>query len=681
MPPNMKASDLIKKFTVSEQYQQLHWVGSFQDYLELIREDPLVVRNAYQRVYDMITEKGFEEKTRFRDNIRHWKFFDDKDGGGKDAIFGIDSELDRLVNLFKSGAEGHGIDRRILLLHGPVGSSKSTIARLLKKGLERYVKSDQGRLFTFEWKDIETGEWIPCPMHEEPLKLIPEEIREDFVKQLFADTKLKYPVTTHRGDLDPACRKQFNLVMEACDGNWERLVSEFIRVKRLLISEKDRVGIGTYQPKDEKSQDATELTGDINYRKIAKYGSDSDPRAFNFDGEFNVANRGIIEFVEVLKLDTAFLYDLLGATQEKMIKPRKFAQTAIDEVILGHTNNPEFRRLQNNELMEAFRDRTIKLDIPYNLILSDEMKIYERDFKNVNKHIAPHTVRVAAMWALLTRLKEPKDSNVKLIQKLKLYDGKTLPGYTIDSIQELMQDGLERGEGLDGISPRFIQDKISNALASDKYNHLNAFIVMNEIREGLKHNALIANKDLRKTYEAHLATVEEEYTDIVKNEVQRAICADEEAIARLCANYVENVRAYCQKEKIKNKYTGQEQEPDETLMRSIEEKIDIPKSRKDDFRRELLNYIGALALDNKKFNYWDNERLNKALELKLFEDSRHTINLSQLATNVVDNDTQEKIDVVKARLIKNYGYNEESASDVLSYVASIFSRGDPKTKG
>jgi serine protein kinase len=138
-----------------------------------------------------------------------------------------------------------------------------------------------------------------------------------------------------------------------------------VKVYRLILSEQDRIGIGTFQPKDEKNQDSTELTGDINYRKIAEYGSDSDPRAFNFDGEFNIANRGLVEFIEVLKLDVAFLYDLLGASQEHKIKPKKFAQTDIDEVILGHTNEPEYRRLQNNEFMEALRDRTVKIDVPY----------------------------------------------------------------------------------------------------------------------------------------------------------------------------------------------------------------------------------------------------------------------------------------------------------------------------
>ena len=164
----------------------------------------------------------------------------------------------------------------------------------------------------------------------------------------------------------------------------------------------------------------------------------------------------------------------------------------------------------------------------------------------------------------------------------------------------------------------------------------------------------------------------------MKNEVQRAIAADEDALTRLCGNYIDNVKAYTQREKVKNKYTGQTEEPDERLMRSIEEKIDIPESRKDDFRREIMNYIGALSLDGKKFDYKTNERLQKALELKLFQDQKDTIKLTSLVSSVVDKDTQEKIDIVKGRLIRNYGYDEDSATDVLNYVASIFARGDVK---
>jgi serine protein kinase len=376
----------------------------------------------------------------------------------------------------------------------------------------------------------------------------------------------------------------------------------------------------------------------------------------------------------------AFLYDLLGATQEHKIKPKKFPQTDIDEVIIGHTNEPEFKKLESNEFMEALRDRTIKIDIPYITKLTEEIKIYEKEFnprRIRGKHIAPHTLEMAAMWAVLTRLEEPKKHNLSVLQKLKLYNGKTLPNFTEDNIKELRKESAR--EGLEGISPRYVQDKVSNALVSDKSEmSINPFMVLNELEGGLKQHSLIASEEVRKRYRELLNVVKQEYEDVVKNEVQRAISADEDAIAKLCSNYIDNVKAYTQKEKIKNKYTGVYDEPDERLMRSIEEKIDIPEARKDDFRREIMNYIGALAIDGKVFNWRTNERLQKALELKLFEDQKDSIKLKTLVSSVVDKETQEKIDVVKSRLIKNFGYDEESATDVLNFVASIFARGDAK---
>jgi serine protein kinase len=667
-------------------YQALNWAGSFSDYLNIVSQNPRVLRTAYQRLYDMILSYGTEEYVDSKKKIIKYNFFKDTAYAGRDAIYGLDIPLMRLVNVFKSAAKFYGTERRVLLLHGPVGSSKSTITRLLKRGLERYSKTDEGALFTFGWNvDWKSGtgktsdEYTPCPMNEEPFKLIPPELRAQVLEKLGVQQKdLDHPIPDF-GDLCPSCRFTFSELLKHYDGDWQKVI-QHVRVHRLVLSEKDRIGIGTFQPKDEKNQDSTELTGDINYRKIAEYGSDSDPRAFNFDGEFNIANRGIIEFIEILKLDVAFLYDLLGATQEHLIKPKKFAQTDIDEVIIGHTNEAEFRKLLNNEFMEALRDRTIKVDIPYITKPSLEIKIYEKDYapeKIRGKHIAPHTLQMASTWAVLTRLEEPKKHNLTLLQKMKLYDGKSLTGFTEDNIKELRKEADR--EGMDGISPRYIQDKISNSLVSDKGEGcINPFLVLNELEAGLKSHTLITSEEDRKQYKELLTVVKQEYEDIVKNEVQRAISADEEAINNLCANYIDNVKAYTQKEKVKNKYTGQYEEPDERLMRSIEEKIDIPESRKDDFRTELMNYIGALAVDGRHFDYRTNERLHKALELKLFEDQKDSIKLTSLVSSVVDKETQEKIDVVKQRMIRNYGYCEICATDVLSFVASIFARGDAK---
>ena len=666
-----------------EEYRELHWTGSFEQYLDLVREDPRIVRTAYQRLYDMVMSYGATEYVDNKKRIIRYHFFEGGEGRGDESIFGLDIPLMRLVNVLRSAAEEYGTERRIILLHGPVGSSKSTIVRMLKKGLEHYSRTEGGRLYTFDWvlpeplQHISGGQEVfPSPMHEEPLKLIPEEWRA----RAFAELGLggEALLGRIRGDLDPASRHIFRELMQHYSGDWSR-VMEHVRVRRLLLSEKDRVGIGTFQPKDEKNQDSTELTGDVNYRKIAIFGSDSDPRAFNFDGEFNIANRGIIEFIEVLKLDVAFLYDLLGATQERRIKPKKFSQTDIDEVIIGHTNEPEYRKLLSNEFMEALRDRTVKIDIPYITRYSEEVKIYQRVYTSgrVGRHVAPHTVEMAAMWAVLTRLEPPRKHDLTSMQKLKLYDGRSITGYTQDHVKELRKEAAS--EGMIGISPRYIQDKISNALVSEKAGDtINPFLVLNELEGGLRNHSLISSEEERKRYLALLGEVRREYEDIVKNEVQRCISADEDAIANLCANYIDNVKAYTQREKVRNKYTGQYEEPDERLMRSIEDKIDIPETRKDDFRREIMNYIGALALDGRQFDYRTNDRLRRALEKKLFEDQKDSIKLTSLVSNVVDRETQEKIDVVKQRMIRNFGYNEESATDVLNYVASIFARGDSK---
>ncbi|HKZ71289.1 MAG TPA: hypothetical protein VJ020_14475, partial [Anaerolineales bacterium] len=656
-----------------------HWEGTFEDYLSLVRQDSKVARSAFQRLYDMVVSYDSEEYTRNRETLIHYRFFDDPFENGKDAIYGLDKPLMDLVRIFQSAARRYGTERRVLLLHGPVGTAKSTIVRLLKKGLEAYTRTDAGRLYSFYWQP-DGGERMDCPMHEDPLHLVPLEYRGVVLEEINAG-RAGADRAEIEGDLCPACRYAYNRFLQQANGNWLDVVRQ-VRVKRLLLSEKDRIGIGTFQPKDEKNQDSTELTGDINYRKIAEYGSDSDPRAFNFDGELNIANRGLVEFIEILKLDVAFLYDLLTASQEHKIKPKKFAHTDIDEVIIGHTNEAEYRRLLNNEYMEAMRDRTIKIDIPYVTRYSDEVKIYERDFnarRVVGKHIAPHTLEVAALWAVLSRLEEPKRAGLTLLQKLKLYDGKALPGFTEDSVMELQAEAKQ--EGMIGISARYIQDKLSNALVSDHSRTcVNPFLLVRELENGLRHHSLITSEEQRKRYRELLAVVRTEYDEIVKNEVQRAITADEAAIKRLCANYIDNIKAYTQKQKVRNPYTGQDEPPDERLMRSIEEKIEIHEARKDDFRREIMNYIGALAIDGKTFAWDSNDRLRRALELKLFEDQKDSIKLTSLVSNVIDSETQEKIEVVKSRLIKNLGYCDVCATDVLNYVASIFARGDPSQK-
>ena len=654
------------------QYAALGWEGSFQEYLALVEQRPETVRNAWMRLLDMIESHGFEAP-QVRGGPKRWKIFDDPFDEGRDAIFGLDEPLARLVRTIRAGAMGLGPEKRVLLLHGPVGSAKSTIARLLKRGLERYSRTEEGALYTFSWEV--DGETVPSPMNQEPLLLVPEEARPTLLRMLNERHDRCYRLRVE-GELDPVSRYYYRELMKRYAGDWEKVL-QHVRVRRFVMSEKDRVGIGTFQPKDEKNQDSTELTGDVNYRMIAHYGSDSDPRAFNFDGEFNVANRGLLEFVEVLKLDVAFLYDLLGASQERVIKPKKFAQTSIDEVILGHTNEPEYRKLQSNELMEAFRDRTIKIDVPYNLALSDEVRIYERQFARENlrtKFLAPHTLEIASLWAVMTRLADPTHPSLTLLQKARLFDGGEVPGFGAEHVRE-MKEAAER-EGMFGISPRYVQDRIAAALVRDG-EYIGPLDVLETLADGLMHHSMISNDEVRKRYLQLIALVREEYEQIIKREVQVAVSADTEATDRLCSKYIDNVKAYTTREKVLDD-KGREHDPDERLMRAIEDKAEIPESRKDDFRHEVMNYIAALHIEGKTFDYRQNQRLTRALELKLFEDQRDAIQLTSLVSSVVDPQTKERIASIRDRLVTRFGYDDKSAEDVLHYVADLFVRGDAK---
>jgi serine protein kinase len=685
----------LKKITSQyskEKFQTLHSEMSLAEYLELLYESPKLARSAYQIMFDMIMEKGCFEYEVYRKKITHYNFFDDPEN----PIIGLPYTKDELVKFIKGAAGGFGTERRVLLLHGPVGSSKSTLCRLLKRSLEKYSLTDAGAWYSFKWVNLPTGadgiythETNECPMHEDPLKLFPPEMRSGIIDELNAILYEKTPekdrLNLYRlgseSEMCPRCGLFMDELLKKYNGDIDSVLEKHIVVVRKVFSEFSRCGIATFQPKDEKNQDSTELTGDIDFSKIAKFGSDSDARCFAFNGEFCVGNRGMVEFIEMLKLEVAFLYDLLGATQERQIKPKKFAQVSVDEVIIGHSNQSDYEKLKSNPYMEALRDRTVKIDVPYTLKWADEIKILEKDYGpekvkqgKIRQHIAPHTLEIAALWAILTRLQDDKDSKVTLVDKVELYNGKLMPGWTEDSVKEMIDRYSE--EGMQGVSPRYVQDKISNCL-SNNHEYINPFMVLNELKEGLQHSSLIVNKEQIGKYVACVDLAIKKLTEILKTEVQKALVGDEDAIIRICTNYIDNIMAYISKAKIRNKITQMDQAPDERLMRSIEEKIEIPEQGADDFRRVVAAFIGDFSHKGKKFAWDSNPQLKKALEAKLFEETKHHIKLSALnmsGSAVVDPDIQQKIDAIKTRLINQYGYNDKSATDVLDFVGSIFTQ-------
>ena len=662
-----------------EQVPDKYKAYTFPEYVEMVLEDPRLIRNAYQRLYDMILSHGVERKKRNGREIVRYKFFDDPFGRGTDAVFGVDDALKDLVDIFEAAAKGLGPERRIILLHGPVATAKSTIGRLLRRGLEEYSKTEDGRLYTFEWDvsafDDEPSSIVPCPIFEEPLRLIPTPERRALIERLNQIFKEEYNGAYEldvEGELCPKCRFYFNRYMERYHDDLEKVL-QHVTVRRLILSEQDRRGIATFEPKDKKNQDEEELTGGMNWRLVQVYGSDSDPRAFNYDGELCIANRGIFDGEELLKLQEEFLYDFLHATQEHVIKPKKNPRIYIDTVILGRTNNPEYRRVKANERMEAFNDRTRKIDIPYVLRVKDEQRIYEKFFQGPrigDKHIAPHTLEMAALWAVLTRLEEPS-GDITILQKAKLYNGESIPNRSVD-LQKLRDEA--KNEGFFGVSPRYVIDMISKALVNDREGCINPYRVLAMLEDNLKDHSTIDESRIEE-YKELIEIVRDELSEISQEEVRRVISHDPKELQEVGQKYFDHVLAYLNDEKVEDPYTGEEREPDEEFMRSIEKQIGITEAQKDDFRQEIANWISERARKGESFNPEDNDRLRRAIEKKLWEDKKHNINFSAMVSDMsTDPEHRKRKNEWIERLKSEFGYCDVCAENVIDHAGAEVAR-------
>ncbi|CAM3684271.1 PrkA family serine protein kinase [Marinicrinis lubricantis] len=631
--------DIFKKLTdYRTKEKELAWEGTFAEYIEIVKEKPSVAKTAHARVYDMIASHGIEETA---DGHKKYKFFEND-------IFGLDRTMEKLVEeYFHSAAKRLDVRKRILLLMGPVSGGKSTLVTMLKKGLESYTRTDEGAVYAIKG----------CPMQEEPLHLIPHELRPEAEEELGVRIE---------GSLCPSCMMRLQAEF---DGQIEQ-----VPVQRIFFSEEKRIGIGTFSPSDPKSQDISELTGSIDFSTITEYGSESDPRAYRFDGELNKANRGIMEFQEMLKCDEKFLWNLLSLTQEGNFKAGRFALISADELIIAHTNESEYKSFISNKKNEALQSRMIVMPIPYNLKVSAEEKIYDKliqqsDLRHV--HIAPHTLKTAAMFSILTRLKESKKQGMDPVKKMRLYDGESVEGYKEADLKEMQNEFLE--EGMTGIDPRYVVNRISSALIRHNLDHIHALDVLRSLKEGLDQHPSIT-KEERVTFLNFISLARKEYDELAKKEVQKAfVYSFDESARTLFENYLDNIEAYCHWGKVKDPVTGDELDPDERLMRSIEEQIGISENAKKAFREEILIRMSTYSRKGKNFEYSSHERLREAIEKKLFADLKDIVKITT-STKTPNENQLKKINEVIRRLVEEHGYTTASANELLRYVGSLLNR-------
>ncbi|WP_416149067.1 PrkA family serine protein kinase [Salipaludibacillus sp. HK11] len=620
-----------------EEQEQLKWEGTFADYLEILRERPEVAQTAHSRVYNMIKHAGVTEEG----GKKRYLFFDNE-------IFGLEESVEKLVEeYFHSAARRLDVKKRILLLMGPVSGGKSTIVTMLKRGLEKYSLTDEGAVYAIKG----------CPMHEDPIHLIPHHMRKDFYQEFGIRVE---------GNLSP-------LNVMRLEKEYEGRIEDVL-VERIFLSEDRRVGVGTFSPSDPKSQDIADLTGSIDFSTIAEFGSESDPRAYRFDGELNKANRGIMEFQEMLKCDEKFLWHLLSLTQEGNFKAGRFALISADEMIIAHTNEAEYKSFISNKKNEALHSRIIVMPVPYNLKVSEEERIYQKMIRESDisqVHIAPHALKVAATFTVLTRIKDSQKSDVDVLKKMKLYDGQNVEGFNSQDVIELKKEFSD--EGMNGIDPRYVINRISSAIIRKELKSINALDVLRSIKDGLDQHASISKED-RERYLNFISVSRKEYDEMAKKEVQKAfVYSYEESAKTLMDNYLDNVEAYCNKNKMNDPLTGEEMSPDEKLMRSIEEQIGISENAKKAFREEILIRISAYARKGKKFDYQSHDRLREAIQKKLFADLKDVVKITT-STKTPDENQLKKVNEVIARLIDEHGYNSTSANDLLKYVGSLLNR-------
>src|SRR5580692_7319195 len=630
---------VIKRDRAARESKQ--WRGTLLEYLEIVKANPLMTKLSHARIYDMIITQGTRNvidsddprsKRLHKDEpVKVFNFF-------ADEFFGIEKTVSQIVRFFHSASLKGEESRQVLYLMGPVGSGKSSLVERVQRGLEQ-----ASSVYAIEG----------CPMHEEPLHLIPRHLRKEFEKMLGVHVE---------GDLCPVCR--YRLKEE-----FSQRYEEF-PIETRSFSKRNRVGVGVVPPVDPNNQDTSVLIGSEDISKLDQY-SEGDPRVLELNGALNVGNRGMVEFIEVFKNETEYLHAMITATQEKVIPaPGRHGMVYVDTTIIAHSNEAEWQKFKADHTNEAILDRIVVVKVPYNLRLSEEVKIYQKIIRNSDfrAHVAPHTLELASMFAILSRL-EPT-SKCDLMTKLRLYNGEGVveKGRTkkID-VQELKED--TKREGMNGISTRFIMKALDNALSDNvSGNCINPINVREALISMTKEGDL--PDDTRKQYLEFLQdTLHKEYLDLLEKEITRAfVYSYQEQAESLFQNYLDHAEAYVNKTRVRDRNTNEELSPDEGFLKSIEEQIAIIGSAADGFRQEVIAYLWATSRRGEKISYKSYEPLKEAIEKKLMTSVR---DISRIITKARTRDEEqgEKYGAMVKNLLEN-GYCESCVDVVLKYAAN-----------
>lgn len=634
----MKLAERLREYSMGGGGEEM----TFEEYLHRFEENPRkYYRYAHTYIYDMIVSHGVKERRLPNGKtVKVYNFFDRE-------LWGIEESVEEIMEYFRGAALGSDLHRRILFLVGPPGSGKSTTVIMLKRGLEAYSRTDEGAVYAIKG----------CPIYENPMHLIPREMRPEIKEQYGVDIE---------GDLCPVCQYRLK----------EEYGGDFLSVpvQRFYFSEQERIGIGTFLAGDPLTQDMTSIVGTVNLALLPKYGSETHPLVYDFrSGEAFVANRGLLEMVEGLKAKLEILFSLLTISQEKQVKTERFPLIYVDEVIVIHSNVEEFEKFLAQKEHQALKDRFYTIKVPYNLRYSEEERIYHKLITSTSTqdyHFAPYVFRVSAMFAILSRLVESDNLTIRLIDKMKLYNGDPVEGYTEKEVEQLQREGKEKNEGMFGLSPRFIVNALSAALARKEVKCLHPIDAFRALRIAVEKRPDMDAKQKERLISL-LQEILKEYNQLARTDIQKAFYMSfEDEIEALFNTYIDNVEAYLSNSRLRDPVTGEEMEPDEKLMRSIEEKAGIPESAKKEFRYEIVQRVAAALRRGKKFDVNTVQKLKEGLEKQLF-DERAPVIRATLTSRSLSEEELKKRDQVVATLIDRYGYCKHCALETMKYVSNL----------
>jgi serine protein kinase len=628
--------------TYSKQHRAQRWEGNFGEFLSHIlpTKPAAFARSSHEYIWDMLLWHGREVQG--SEVQKACELF-------RRELFGVDEPLGRVVDYFKAAAAGSDVGRRLLLLLGPPSGGKSTMAILLKRGLEEYSRTDEGALYAVKGS----------PLRESPLNLIPVSLRAGFRESYGVDIS---------GEPSPWAR---DYVDRKCEGDYLS-----VPVERIFLSEAARCGIGTYAPHDPSTADIADLVGSVDLSKVAEVGDEGDPRAWSWSGAVYAASRGMLEMIEILKVKREFLYLLLTMTQEKNVKVARFPLIYLDETILAHTNLAEFNNFLQEKENEALLDRMVIIKVPYALSYRDESRIYKKLIYGApafrNTHLDPHVLHLAAVFAILTRHTKPEREGLDLPKKVRIFAGEAVEGFSETEVVRLKAESPD--EGLTGVSPRFVINALSNAITRGNSHSLTSMELLLALKDAIENDARMDAKQKKQWFD-HLVTARKEfYNRWVKEDVHRALFASfQDEAQQLLEKYLDEIEASLDQRQVTDPMTGENRAPDERFLRSVEEKIKVSESGKLSFRQEVIRKAMVAFKAGEKFHLGSHARVREAIEQYLFEERRDVLRLVT-STSRPDDESRQKISVVQERLVKEYGYDEHSAKEALSYVTTLMSQ-------